>query len=211
MSETEAPPKTPDRKQRLIEAAVWLMLKGGYSATTVDQVCAEAGVTKGSFFHYFSNKEEIAKAAMDAWYGGWEAFIEEAKLDEIPDPYTRLGKLFDIMIKAYIGSPETGCLVGTIAQEMALSHRNFCDLADGHFEGWLRITRKLLRDAKEASPPKIDFNVDDLSLFMISMVQGCLLVSKTQPTRQVIVASVGHCRNYVELVFGKPFPKEVKP
>jgi len=58
-------PRTADSATRepLVAAAVRLMLTKGYVATTVDDVCASARLTKGAFFHYFEDKEALAQAA----------------------------------------------------------------------------------------------------------------------------------------------------
>ncbi|MGO4376156.1 TetR/AcrR family transcriptional regulator, partial [Paenibacillus sp. MCAF20] len=58
-------PNIPEKKNKLLNASLQLMLSKGYYATTVDEICAEASVTKGSFFHYFKNKEDIGKATLD--------------------------------------------------------------------------------------------------------------------------------------------------
>ena len=50
-------------RQRLIDATVRLMLRQGFAATSVDRICGEAGLTKGSFFHHFESKEAVGKAA----------------------------------------------------------------------------------------------------------------------------------------------------
>ena len=47
----------------LLDAALSEILARGYSATTVDDLCRAAGVTKGAFFHHFDSKEALAVAA----------------------------------------------------------------------------------------------------------------------------------------------------
>src|SRR5690606_31246727 len=54
-------------RRQLLEATTRLMLRQGYAATTVDQICEEAELTKGSFFHHFANKEAIGLEAMNAF------------------------------------------------------------------------------------------------------------------------------------------------
>ena len=46
----------PETKRKLVDAGVTLMRSQGYNATTVDDICASASVTKGGFFHYFKCK-----------------------------------------------------------------------------------------------------------------------------------------------------------
>ena len=60
----------PPSRTRLLSAAIDLVRVHGYNATRVEDVCAAAGVTKGSFFHHFASKEELAIAAAGVWNQG---------------------------------------------------------------------------------------------------------------------------------------------
>ena len=51
-------------RDKLIAAAHQEVRRQGYSATTVDQICAAAGVTKGAFFHHFESKEALAESPL---------------------------------------------------------------------------------------------------------------------------------------------------
>ena len=197
----------PEKKRRLLDAAVRLMLRQGYAGTTVDQVCAEAGVTKGSFFHYFAGKEDICRAAMDAWAGGWLEILAAAGFDRIADPLDRLDRLFDVMVEAYTRPDvDAGCMIGTVAQEIAGSNRSLGEPCERHFQTWTRGVRALLADAKAAHPPRIDFDPDSVADLMLGLVQGTLLVAKTRQDRAVILNNVRHCRAYVHSLFGRVPP-----
>jgi TetR/AcrR family transcriptional repressor of nem operon len=194
----------PEKKRQLLGAAVRLMLRQGFSGTTVDQICAEAGVTKGSFFHYFSSKEEICRASMAAWTGNWLDILSDARFDRIPDPVDRLDRLFDVMAETYLRAEvDAGCMVGTVAQEIAASNRNLGDLCEGHFDTWTNGVSKLLADAKAAHPPTVDFDPDSVADLMLGIVQGTLLVAKTRQERSVIHNNLRHCRTYVLGLFGR--------
>ena len=51
-----------ESRAKLLDAAVSVIRAKGYSAARVDDICAAAGLTKGSFFHHFASKEELALA-----------------------------------------------------------------------------------------------------------------------------------------------------
>lgn len=60
--------RTSDAKQRLIEAVIELIWTGSYGSTSVDDICERAGVKKGSFYHFFESKTELALTGIDyAW------------------------------------------------------------------------------------------------------------------------------------------------
>src|SRR5215475_8080092 len=56
-----------DSKTRLLDATLKVVRAKGYSATRIEDVCAEAGLTKGSFFHHFKSKEDLMLAAVAHW------------------------------------------------------------------------------------------------------------------------------------------------
>ena len=57
------PAKTENARSKLLDAAIALIRQQGFSATTVDQLCGMAGVTKGAFFHHFASKDALGAAA----------------------------------------------------------------------------------------------------------------------------------------------------
>jgi TetR/AcrR family transcriptional repressor of nem operon len=59
-------PRTSDADQRLMEAATELIWANSYGSTSVDDICKAAGVKKGSFYHFFASKSELAVAALEA-------------------------------------------------------------------------------------------------------------------------------------------------
>ena len=57
----------PDARTKLLDAAIDVIRAQGYCATTVDDLCRAAGVTKGAFFHHFTSKDAMAVAAAQHW------------------------------------------------------------------------------------------------------------------------------------------------
>src|SRR5271167_651780 len=80
----------PETKRKLVDAGVGLMRKQGFNATTVDDICSAAGVTKGGFFHYFKSKEDIAKAAMARFRDGKRQDFDNAPFRKLADPLDRV-------------------------------------------------------------------------------------------------------------------------
>lgn len=57
-----------DTEAGLISAARQLMLRQGYAATGINEICREAGVSKGAFYHFFESKEALTIAALESFY-----------------------------------------------------------------------------------------------------------------------------------------------
>ncbi|HKD23087.1 MAG TPA: TetR/AcrR family transcriptional regulator, partial [Rhizomicrobium sp.] len=54
-------------KKKLLDATLKVVRTKGYAATRIEDVCAEAGLTKGSFFHHFKSKDDLALSAVSYW------------------------------------------------------------------------------------------------------------------------------------------------
>src|SRR5213595_1311615 len=70
--------RVSDARERLMEAVSELIYRGSYGSTTIDQICDEAGVKKGSFYYFFKSKAELAEAALEV---GWAQ--HQAQLDKV--------------------------------------------------------------------------------------------------------------------------------
>jgi AcrR family transcriptional regulator len=103
---------------RILDAAVDLIRQQGLSATSVDDLCAAAGVTKGAFFHHFHTKEALAVAAAEHWSAVTATLFASAPYHEPNDPLDRLLAYIDFRTGLIAGEPwEFSCLVGTMVEE----------------------------------------------------------------------------------------------
>lgn len=68
-------------RDKLLEAAAKLIRTNGYSATSVDQLCGEAGATKGAFFHHFASNEALGLTTAPHWSANTGAFFAETPFD----------------------------------------------------------------------------------------------------------------------------------
>ena len=105
---------------RLVRSAQVLMLSRGYSATGVDEICRDAGVSKGAFYHQFSSKEELAIAALGGFY---EASLQRLLAIDLRGvaPEERLLAFLDAVATQGHELWKGGCLFGSLASEMALT------------------------------------------------------------------------------------------
>ncbi|MDB6070614.1 MAG: Transcriptional regulator, TetR family [Verrucomicrobiales bacterium] len=198
------PPRNPaETRRRLVEATVGLILKQGYSATSVDQICSAASLTKGSFFHHFDSKEAIGLAAADWWGEMGTALYAAAWADPALDPLDQLHRFFDIMI----GSTErvdTGpctCVVGMLSQEMSGTSPDLRAACTRHLEDWTRNTAAMLRAAKEKYPVTRDFDPEETAWFLNCLWQGSMLIGKTRNTPEMIRANLRQARAWVDGLF----------
>ena len=107
-------------RERLLAAATKLVLKKGLSATRIDEICAEAGVTKGSFYHHFESKEEMASALLEDFFGRLAGALAEGGWMQIADPYDRLVGMLDRAVEVAEGPLlKRGCILGVLTVDVA--------------------------------------------------------------------------------------------
>lgn len=79
-----------ESKTKILDATLHVIRSKGYSATRIEDICEAAGLTKGSFFHHFKSKEDLALAAADYWGATTSALFAAAPYRSLSDPVDRL-------------------------------------------------------------------------------------------------------------------------
>lgn len=197
-----------ESKTRLLDAALKVVRTKGYCATRIDDICAEAGVTKGSFFHHFKTKEELGVAAAKHWSKVTEDFFAGAPYHDHADPLDRVIGYVEFR-KAILqgGVPEFTCLVGTMVQEVhqtAPAIRDACDSSiSGHAETLEADIEAAMRDRGMA----VDWTAKSLALHTQAVLQGAFILAKAKGGPAVAADSVDHLKRYLTLLFKAPQTK----
>jgi TetR/AcrR family transcriptional repressor of nem operon len=194
--------KSADTKERLLDGAEQLMLAKGFVATTVDEICAAAGVTKGSFFHYFKSKEDLGKAALERFCEVRARLMQENSSRKKTDPLERVYGSIDAAIEmAKSPLAKNGCLLGNFAQELSDSHPKMRSLCAQRFAEWAVVLKKELDEAKAQYLPKSRLDTDSLAEHFIAIVEGALILAKAKQDMGVLGKSLRHFRRYLESLF----------
>ena len=198
------PRKQPEATRRkLIEATLTLMLKRGFNATTVDEICAEAGVTKGAFFHHFRDKEDIALAALKAWAEmGLSMYAEAFK--QPGEPLEEIHRIFEIMEDVTRKFDPCVCMVGMMTQEMSGENPAFRKACVRELESLTEMFRSRLQAAKEQLKPAVEFDPDQVAWGLTGLWQGSMLVAKSRQSQEMIRNNLKLARNYVDSLFANP-------
>ncbi|MCW1922076.1 TetR/AcrR family transcriptional regulator [Luteolibacter arcticus] len=108
-----------ESKERMLAAAKALMLAQGYGGTTVDAICEKAGLTKGSFYHFFKSKEDLGLAVLEWSLTKGGKLLSEGPHAAIADPVARAFGFLDHVEACGAELWSEGCLLGTYASELA--------------------------------------------------------------------------------------------
>ncbi len=195
-----------ESKKRLLEAALQVIRAKGYSATRVEDICEAAGLTKGSFFHHFSSKEDLALAAAEYWIEGTGTLFAAAPYQEHADPLDRLLAYIDFRKTLLHGElPDYTCLVGTMVQEVYETHPALRDACNRSITTHAATLTPMIEAALAQRGIKADWTAESLALYVQASIQGAFILAKAQHGVGVAEDCLDHLRRYVELLFkGEP-------
>ncbi len=178
------------------------MLAKGFTATTVDEICETAGLTKGSFFHYFESKEDLARMALDRFVAAKAEGYQQAPFAKKRDPLQRVYGYVDFVIQMS-KAPETlqGCLLGNFAQELSDTHPKIRTQCANHFAQWSAMFKRDLDEAKAQYAPQASFDTQSLAEHFIAVLEGALILAKAKQEREQVAEHVQHFKRYVRRLF----------
>ena len=184
-----------ESKSKLLDAALQVIRSKGYAATTVEDICRQAGVTKGSFFHHFKSKDDLALDAVAHWDSMTGAFFAAAPYQQAEDPLDRVLGYIEFRAQILRGElADYTCLLGTLVQETYATHpliRAACD------QGMASHIAALTRDieaAKERHAPQAAWSAQSLGYFIQGVLQGSFIFAKAQQGPEVVRANLDHLR-----------------
>jgi TetR/AcrR family transcriptional repressor of nem operon len=186
-----------------LDAALSVIRTKGYSATSVDELCAAAGVTKGAFFHYFKSKDELGVAAADHWSETTGAMFAEAPYHDRAAPLDRVLGYLDFR-KALLqgGVPEFTCLVGTMVQETYETTPAIRDACARSITGHAATLEADIEAALHERNMTPDWTAKSLALHTQAVLQGAFILAKATGGAAIAADSIDHLRRYIELLFG---------
>jgi TetR/AcrR family transcriptional regulator, transcriptional repressor for nem operon len=189
-------------REKLVGFGTELVRRNGYNATTVDDICTAAGVTKGAFFHHFESKEALAAECLRQWPESMANLHRTAPYQSIADPVEKLLAAIDFMSDVF-DNPRVhkSCLAGTAVQEVSESSPVLREAAQACFVKGQAYVQSLLESACAARNQHID--TASLAEHWMSTIQGSLLLAKASRDPQAIRRNLTHFKNYIAALFDR--------
>ena len=181
--------RTSDARVRLVTTAMDLICARGYTSVGVQEICARAGVNKGSFYHFFPSKQELALEVIEAYAHQaqemWEGVMASGR-----SPLERMERLFDAMYDAQVSRVGTagwmcGCPVGNLALELSGQDDRIQQKLRDVLDGWSQAVACMLREAtSHGDLPALD--ADTTAQSVIAYVEGAVLLAKTHNNPDIL-------------------------
>ncbi|HEX4040048.1 MAG TPA: TetR/AcrR family transcriptional regulator [Acidobacteriaceae bacterium] len=207
-----------ESKTKLLDAALHVIREKGYQATRVEDICEAAALTKGSFFHHFKSKEDLAFAAADHWNAITSALFAGAPYRSLADPLDRLLAYINFRKALLRGElPEFTCLVGTMVQEVYATHPRLREACEQSITDHAATLEPDIAEAMKKYGVHGNWTPQSLALYTQAVVQGAFILAKARGGPKVAATMIDHLRRYVEMLFQRsethatPNPQEGVP
>ncbi|MFK7839508.1 MAG: TetR/AcrR family transcriptional regulator [Bdellovibrionales bacterium] len=171
-------------KERLINTAMDLIWKSSYGAVSVDDICKAAKVNKGSFYHYFPSKIDLATAAMQEAYNQFRPILDQIFSPSIPpierfEKYAEMGYEHQKEIADQHGMV-CGCPFVTLASEMAPQDETIRSKTEEIIAIHQKYYETTLRDMVAAGLLSSDTDVSTKASKIYTFVMGQLMLARIQ-------------------------------
>lgn len=177
------PPKTDgsrlETRERLVRCGIELLTEKGFASTGIDEVLKKVGVPKGSFYHYFSSKDDFGRAVIDGYAAYFANKLDHWLLNENRAP---LERLHDFVEDGKNGLKRfdfrRGCLIGNMGQELGSTHEEFRTPLDDVFLDWQHRVERCLKAAITAGELSAKADCGKIAAFFWIGWEGAVLRSK---------------------------------
>jgi TetR/AcrR family transcriptional repressor of nem operon len=186
-------------RERIVASAAELIGRQGVQGTSLDQILDGAHVSKSQLYHYFLNKEDLARAVVARQ-------TERVLAAQMPalehlDSWEGIASWFERLValqerRQCIG----GCPIGSLASELADHHEAARGDLVASFERWQQYLARGLAQMQERGELVSEAVPGTLALATMASIQGGLLLTQTrrdtEPLRVALAAALTHLRMF---------------
>jgi TetR/AcrR family transcriptional repressor of nem operon len=198
--------KGGDTRERVLDAAESAVLEKGFAATSIEELIAAVGITKGGFFYHFKDKGELAKALLVRYIARENTLFDEifGRADELnEDPLhgflVGLKMLSELLADLPGGHP--GCLIASYCYQDRLFDREVQALNTAAVLAWRKRFRTRLDLIAARYPPRIAIDLDDVADMLSVIADGGIILSKVVNDKDVLSRQVMLYRDFVRTIF----------
>ncbi len=201
--------KPTDTRTRIMDYAEASVLQKGFEATSIDEIVATVGISKGGFFYHFKDKNALARALLERYIAAEDRlyddlFARARELNEDPLHAMLIGLKFLAELLDDMPNGHPGCVVAATAYQDRLFDKGVCDLNRDAILSWRKRFRGMFQEIAEAHSPREAVDLDALGDMVSGVVEGALVLERVLGERGTVAAQILQLRTYIRLLFSSP-------
>lgn len=193
-------------RERLMDIAETAILQKGFGATSIEEVIAEAGITKSGFFYHFRDKSQLAYCLLERHLERDETILNEifGRARELTDDplhslLVGLKLMAEMMADLEDGHP--GCLVTTFCYNERLFDRELHALNQRIILAWRTRFRAMIDAINTRYTPAEEIDPDQLADMVSAVVEGGIVMSKALRDPALLPQQILLLRSYLRLLY----------
>lgn len=200
------PKNGAETKQKILAVAKKLALKQGHVSTSIDEIIEKTGITKGSFFYHFPNKQELSKTLIEEFSSIEISLLRDTltkckKLSK--DPLQQLLIFVGLIQEAHAELDErlVGCLFASYSYQNQLEDENIKALVHETLDKWNEELTILIEEvAKKYAANKKVVPSELAEMFLVTL-EGSYVMSRINCDASIIQSHLEQYKNYMEALF----------
>lgn len=174
MESATAAVKVPTR-QRLVEAGLRMLLEHGYNHLGLQALLEATATPKGSFYHFFRDKEDFAIQVIDAYMAEVHQALDLCLGDRTTRPLERIRNFFEMTAEKYRSEGYMGCLLGGLGQELSGISEAFRAKVSECFSAIAGRIATCLEDARTCGDLRRDADPSAMANLLVDCWEGAAL------------------------------------
>ncbi|MFI6577200.1 TetR/AcrR family transcriptional regulator [Nocardiopsis sp. NPDC050513] len=176
--------RTSDARERILDSSRRLLRTRGYTALGVAQICDDAGVKKGSFYHFFDSKQALTIETVDEHWAEERRGLE-AVLAGAGGPVERLHALVECLVGTQRADHSEsgamyGCLYGNLALELSGQEPEVRGRLAKVFDDQVAMVARLIAEAQEEELIGRGTSAQTLARSMVAQIEGTVLLARVR-------------------------------
>ncbi|SMQ64355.1 transcriptional regulator, TetR family [Altererythrobacter xiamenensis] len=195
-----------ETRQKIMDVAQEAILNKGFDATSIDEIVANAEITKSGFFYHFKDKNALAHALIER-----HIVVEDDLFDELMDRARELTddplqilliglKLLAELIEDMPGG-HPGCIVATAAYQDRLFDQNVREANKRAVMGWRNRFKQMFDEIEDVYPPNDAVDRDALADMVSAVLEGGIVMARALSEPSLTSQQVHLLRSYIKLLY----------
>lgn len=193
-------------RERILVAAEDIILRKGYSSTSIEEIIDSAAITKGGFFYHFDSKIDLAEALIERYLVADAEIFDEllARADELSeDPLHQTLIFLKLLAEKMVRMEEThpGCLVASFTYE---SQHFRQPLRDRMCEGllkWRRMVLERLAKIDEHYAMSEEVSAEAVADMFSSIIEGGIILARNFNDNELLAEQILAYRSFLKLIY----------
>ena len=198
--------KGEETREKLMDIAEASVLSKGFAATSIDEIIAEAEITKSGFFYHFRDKNELARSLLQRYIDREDEIFDEVfdrarELHDDPLHAFLIGLKLLAEMMGDLPNAHPGCLVATCCYNERMFDAEIRDMNRQAVSSWRRRFSAELETIAKHYPPHEPVDLDALADMVSGTVEGGIVLSKAFNDPKILADQIMLFRSYVKLLF----------